>query len=141
MRVIVDASVAIKWFVNEDLHQEALRLLAFDDALRAPDFILAEVGNVFWRKRLSDDLEEALALRALDELRKNLPVLYPLSDLVERAFRIATHLRHPIYDCIYLACAEAAQGVLVSADRRLLRIVGGTQFAPLVRDLRDFQVQ
>lgn len=139
MRVIVDASVAVKWFVNEDLHQEALRLLTLDEALRAPDFILAEVGNVFWRKRLSDDIEESLALRALDELRKNLPILYPLADLVGRALRIAIRLRHPIYDCLYLACAEAAQGVLVSADQRLRRTVSGTSFAPLVRDLRDFR--
>lgn len=141
MRVIVDASVAAKWFVNEELHHEALRLLTLDEALRAPDFILAEVGNVFWRKRLADDIEEGLALRALDELRKNLPILYPLADLVGRALRIATHLRHPIYDCLYLACAEAAQGVLVSADQRLCRTVRDTTFAPLVRDLRDFQVQ
>lgn len=141
MRLVVDASVAVKWFVNEELHAEALRLLVVSEPLRAPDFILAEAANVFWRKRLADDIEEALALRALDELRSNLPILYPLADLAGRALKIALHLRHPIYDCLYLACAEAAQGVLVSADQRLRRIVADTPFAPLMRDLRDFQIQ
>jgi len=31
--------------------------------------------------------------------------------------------RHPVYDCLYVACAEAADATLVTADDRLLRIL------------------
>ena len=38
--------------------------------------------------------------------------------LVERAARIALELDHPIYDCLYLACAEATDSAVITADRR-----------------------
>ena len=135
MNLVIDASVAIKWFVKENLHDEARRLLDGQDDLHAPDLLVAELANVAWKKtaRREIDARQArdIALAYLD----GVPRLWSSADLVDRALQIALELGHPIYDCLYIACAEAVSGVLVTADGRLRAAVDATRFEPLVRYL------
>ncbi|MBI4482062.1 MAG: type II toxin-antitoxin system VapC family toxin [Acidobacteria bacterium] len=49
-RFVVDASVAMKWFVPEAHQDAALRLLDDSCELLAPDFMAAEFGNILWKK-------------------------------------------------------------------------------------------
>ena len=54
----------------------------------------------------------------------------PLSHaLAGRALELASRLRHPAYDCFYLALAEARSAHFVTADRRLLDRLVGTPWA------------
>lgn len=55
-KTVVDAGVAVKWFIPEIHAQSALNLLVADVVLMAPDLICAEVGNVFWKKHLRDEI-------------------------------------------------------------------------------------
>lgn len=52
-------------------------------------------------------------------------VLRPSSELVQRAAALALRLDHLVYDCVYLACAEAEAAPLATADDRLSRLVPG----------------
>ena len=63
------------------------------------------------------------------------PVLHASSALVERATRIALDLDHPVYDCIYIACAEAIGGVLITADEKMMRTAENTKFQRLMESL------
>ena len=131
MNLVVDASVAVKWFFREANHEAALRLFSSGNALHAPDFILLEVANVFWKKVRLKELDEALAARSLLVLQTKLENLMPAAKFVASAQEIGFRLDHPIYDCLYLACAENLNGRLVTDDRRLLRAVQGTEYQPL----------
>lgn len=116
MSLIVDASVAVKWFLAEDGSERA-RDLAREDHLRAPDLILAETYNVIWKRwRRGEATTDQLAA-ALPALTRTLD-LVPLPALVEAAARLSQQLRHPIYDCIYQAAALASSLPLVTADER-----------------------
>ena len=46
--------------------------------------------------------------------------MLPLAPLAARALAIAAELRHPAYDCFYLALAEVRDLKLITADRRLV---------------------
>ena len=46
--LVLDASVAVKWFVEEPGTAAALALLAEDESLIAPELVIAEVANVAW---------------------------------------------------------------------------------------------
>ena len=46
MIYVVDATVAVKWFVNEPLRSVALRLIDSRLALQAPDLVLAQLGEI-----------------------------------------------------------------------------------------------
>ena len=119
MKLVVDASVAVKWFTTEEWTEESRRLLAAGIDRHAPDLILAETANVLWKKARRGEIENPH--RYFREVA-NLPdvlVLHRSQELFVRASAIALELDHPVYDCIYLACAEVEGAPLVTADQRL----------------------
>ncbi|MFQ5955716.1 MAG: type II toxin-antitoxin system VapC family toxin [Kiloniellales bacterium] len=137
MTYVVDASVAIKWFVEENLSEEAEAILGYGEPLFAPDLLLAEIGNVLWKKvnrgEVAPDQAHEIAVKA----EGGIPVLYSIRPLNARALQIALTLDHPVYDCLYIACAEMADGVVVTADERFVQAAAGTEFASLVRHLTE----
>ncbi len=138
MSLIVDASVAVKWFVAEDLRAEARELIRSTEEFEAPDFILAEVSNVLWRKILKGEIENAQAREISQQLPDLFSHLYPTELLHGRALEIAICLRHPVYDCLYLACVEeAGEGRVVTADRRFHAATEGTTHAGRVVHLTE----
>jgi predicted nucleic acid-binding protein len=128
MTLVVDASVAIKWFVEEDGRQQALHVLDLDER-HAPDLIVAEVANGIWKKTVRGEVNDHQASAICTALPRYFEALHPAEALVESAFGIALALRHPIYDCLYLACAARVRGRVVTADRRLMTAVVNTEFA------------
>ena len=127
---VIDASVAAKWFFTEPGEQEARAIAESSGALIAPDLLVAEVCNIAWRKVIA---RQITAERA-QAIGLHLPALFnrliPGADLAPRAIELSISLRHPVYDCFYLALAEAAQGELVTADAKLVRIARNGGFDP-----------
>ncbi len=138
MTLVVDASVAVKWFVQEPLRDEARNLIQGNDSLCAPDILFAEIANVGWRLVTRGDVGRDLALGMVTQVGDPFSRIVSSSLLCERAFDIALTLGHPVYDCLYLACAEVSDAVLVTADRRFHAAVQGGPYAELVRHLSDF---
>lgn len=121
MNLIVDASVAVKWFVKEPLSERARDLIAPGLSRTAPDLIFSEVGNALWVKMRREEIAPDQARLALESLEGFFDRIIPSKDLASRALEIARTLDHPIYDCFYLACAEiVGDGDLVTDDKRLL---------------------
>lgn len=118
MNLVIDASVAIKWFAPEVLSREAESLLDSGAALFAPDLLLVECGNIIWKKVRLGELARLDGDAALAALRSGPVDLVDTRPLVARALHLAHDLEHPVYDCLYLATAEAVEGVVVTADRR-----------------------
>jgi predicted nucleic acid-binding protein len=130
--LVVDASVAAKWFPpldQERLASEARALLdrwiRGEIALVAPDLIWTEIANILWKSvRLNrcslSDAESALAL--LHE--QNLPTV-PAPSLIDRAFHIAVLYGRTAYDSLYVALAVASNSELVTADEELANALGG----------------
>ncbi len=137
MIYVVDASVAIKWFVEEELSDHAFRLLDNTSLLEAPDLIVTEVANATWKKATRGEFSTGQAGIIVTAISHYIPSFRRLTGLVERALEIAFQLNHPIYDCVYLACAEASGGMLITSDKRLCKAAEGTDHARLVRHLED----
>lgn len=119
MKLVVDANIAVKWLFTEAGTAEARQLLSPRIVLHAPDLILTEAANVVWKKARRHEIANAQPY--LEELAR-LPdavALHPSADLVAHAATIALEIDHPVYDCLYLACAEAEEAPLVTADSRL----------------------
>ena len=75
------------------------------------------------------------AISAVREVAKAFEELVPMNVLKDRALAIAIELRHPTYDCFYLALAERSTSPLVTADDRLIRRCADTPFEKLVQSL------
>jgi predicted nucleic acid-binding protein len=114
--VIIDASVAVKWVVDEPHGEAAERLLG--ERLAAPALWLAEAASALWSKCRRRDLSEDEVRRACVTL-KQAPVLQiALDALLPAAIDHALTLKHPVYDCFHLAAANIYDTHLVTADLR-----------------------
>jgi predicted nucleic acid-binding protein len=116
-----DASIAIKWVIEEEGTKEALALRS--RALAAPDLLIAECGNILWKKVRRNELSEREAAFAAGLLARADIELVPMRPYLEAAVRIAAALDHPVYDCMYIAFAEAEGLSFVTADASLARKV------------------
>jgi predicted nucleic acid-binding protein len=125
MRIVVDGSVAAKWYFPEPGHEAANGILAGgisgEHELLAPDLIVPEFVNVLWKHVRRRECSIAAAEAILAAWQTDHPALVPSADLATRAFQLATALDLSLYDCLYLALALAIEARLVTADRQLAR--------------------
>jgi predicted nucleic acid-binding protein len=120
-RYVVDASVVAKWFIPEVHSDAALRILEDAADLLAPDLLVAELGNVLWKKVRLGELR-ALEGREILAAFEAAPLrIHPSSPLLELAFEIAITTRRSVYDCLYVALAASNDCRMITADRRLYR--------------------
>jgi predicted nucleic acid-binding protein len=119
MKLVADASVAIKWYVEQPHTKEAMQLAASDVSLVAPELLLVEAGNAFWKYVRTGIVAAQAAQAALSELPRRFESLAALAPLANSSLEIAVSLKHPIYDCFYLALARRENAPLITADKRL----------------------
>jgi predicted nucleic acid-binding protein len=130
--LIIDASVAFKWLVNEQDSHVAISWLGRDE-LAAPTLLHAEVANALWkavrRTEIPGDDETGAMLLALADL------IVPLDErpIMPRALAIGLELDHAVYDCIYLALAEARGEKLLTADAKFARKLAGSRYRTLLQ--------
>lgn len=122
---MVDASVGLKWVLQEADSHIAQALAVSGEELRVPDFWLNETCNVLWlqvRRGIfsPDEAREALALlRAQVE-----PTPTAGLWLHDVALEIGLAIGHSPYDALYLAFAVAMGAEkLVVADRKFVTAV------------------
>ncbi len=116
---VVDASVAVKWLVDEVFSDQAATLLTGEATLVVPELVFAEAVNALWAMRRRGDIAAEDLGEAVDAL-KSAPVAIPFSmaQLAAAAARLAADIDHPAYDCFYLALAIQTGYPVVTADTR-----------------------
>ena len=135
--MIIDASVAVKWLISEDDSDIALAISTRED-LFAPNLLLAEVANALCKKAKRGEIAPdvvPLQLASLPEILE----LVDESDHVGRGAAIALELGHSVYDCIYLALAEARGDNLITADKKFLTRAADGPFAFTVVNLAELR--
>jgi predicted nucleic acid-binding protein len=103
--LVIVASVAIKWVIEEEGTKEALALRGL--ALTALDLLIAECANILWKKVRRSELSEREAAFAAGLLARADIDLVAMRPYLESAVGLAAALDHPAYDCLYIALAEA----------------------------------
>ena len=118
--LVIDASIAVKWVVEEHGTPEALALRQ-KAKLIAPELLVAECANILWKKVKREELLKQEALLAARLLQGAEIELLPTRSLFEAATRMSIEIDHPAYDCLYLALAIEKECPFVTADERFLR--------------------
>ena len=127
--VVVDASVAFKWLVEEENSDKATALTRlWDDEgaqLAAPPLLPFEVANALHRRVLRGELSVEVAGGLMQDLMSLGLVLHDTPNLHVRALELASQLdQGAIYDAHYLALAESLGCELWTADERFYRAAG-----------------
>jgi predicted nucleic acid-binding protein len=118
MTLVVDASVAALWALDQEGSSRALALRT-EGGLIAPSLIAAELGSAIWKAVRRGAVASADALIAIEAALLPFEALMPTEELRVRAIALAIELKHPIYGCFYLALAERERCPLITADNRL----------------------
>jgi predicted nucleic acid-binding protein len=121
--VVVDASLAIKWVLKEDLRAEALVLLSRWDqdgvTKLAPSWFSCEIANVLLKRMWKSKLTLLEAQTSLDSIASAVVVRDIEPIVAKRGLEIAWSLgRTASYDSHYVAMAEHLGVELWTADER-----------------------
>jgi predicted nucleic acid-binding protein len=145
-QIVVDASVGLKWVLFEEFTDQARALLA--DALHArrplvvpPHFLSEATSALYQRTRTSNSathISEEEAKEALVRFSQFPLAIAAPNALYEQAFGFAREHRLPsLYDSLYVVLAKLLDGVLWTADQRLMNTAAPV--APWVRFIGDYQ--
>jgi predicted nucleic acid-binding protein len=128
-RIVIDASVAVKWFLPEEDSDAARALLRAGHELLAPELLYAEAGSVFRKRALRGEFDEASGSNMLAWLMEIRIDVRPHKPLAESAWRISTQYGQSFYDSLYLALALGSDARLVTADQRFYNAISRTPLA------------
>ena len=140
---VADASIAVKWLVDEEDSGKALALyhgwVSSGVRIAAPYLMLAEIANALHRKAADGELALQVAIEALEDVDTLEIEFHNPPNIHAGALRLADRLdQGAVYDSIYLALAERLDCELWTADRRFYRAARG--FSDRIRWLGDFVV-
>ena len=118
--LVLDSSIAVKWFSKEIDSHKVLDLLnrfqASEITLCVMDFLFIEVANALRYKPSSDPVFLNNAIGLMYDLKL---VSYPHStEILQRASEISFDAEVSLYDAIPVALAEQLDTYCITADRR-----------------------
>jgi predicted nucleic acid-binding protein len=139
--LVVDCSVVSKWELPaEDYTPQAMELFRDWQAgavrVSSPDLLPSEIGSTFLR---SVRRGRITAVEAETSIRNLLSFNYVLHDsipLVPSAFEIARQHNQRIYDCFYVALAEAEGIDFWTSDQRIYNALHA--HFPCIRSISDY---
>ncbi|MGE0005598.1 MAG: type II toxin-antitoxin system VapC family toxin [Parvibaculaceae bacterium] len=138
---VVDANVAIRWFVDLPHKSQARAIVESGQTLLAPDLLVAEVANTLWRYVKVGDCELEHAAASVAQLPAFFEEIVFAMDLSVEALRMAKSLDHSVYDCLYAVLAVERQAMFVTDDRRFAEKLRVSRRLPNVTLLEEIVVR
>lgn len=126
MITVADASIAIKWYVNEIYTTEAEKLLNGSYEIHAPELMLPEFGSIIWKKTRRGDLTEREATQIINTFGKQDISFHSHRPLLRATFAGAQISGQTVYDWSYLALAVSLSCEFVTADEQFYKALEKT---------------
>lgn len=133
--VVLDASVAVKWFSEEEETDLAVALR--DEHIKghltivSPDLLLYEVSNALRYNPSFGHTDVKEAVKSIFDL--DLDLVPPNEEVFERASSRAFEFGITVYDGCYVALAELMGIELVTADEKLHQKMEKLKFVKLLK--------
>lgn len=115
----IDASVAVRIVRDRVTHSQMLDRLSVADAVYAPSFFVVETANALWKYVKAKYLSEADAIVMHQDASTLVDRPVDSAELFPEALLLASQLRHPVYDSLYLVTARRTGSTLLTFDKAL----------------------
>ncbi len=139
---VVDASVLVKWFMEEEDRDRALSLRELHTSGRSSLFVseltFLEILNAIRYAPMANEEYVAEALHSLENL--HLQVNPAAFDLILKANAIAWAYKFTIYDALYVALAEQLGYPLITSDDTMVKKLKGHNIVVPLRDLEHLKI-
>lgn len=133
LRFVVDASVGIKLFVEEEFSEQAQALFSYLAAdppaeLHVPDLFYIECANILlkYTRRFGRSRDDSSA--DIADLRLLSLETTSTADLMEDAFLLAVEKHLTAYDACYAVLARTLDVPLITADEKLAQAIESAIF-------------
>lgn len=130
---VIDASVAVKWFIPESASTEAMKFLHGRYRLAAPELVYIEVANVLWKLHQRSVLSRDETLSLVEDLLSLPLMIHDSKTILGAALEIATATQRTVYDSLYLALAIELDGIVITADERWVNALSPSPFGRYLR--------
>lgn len=126
---VIDACVAIKWFLPEEGYEKAGKIFRSYNKMIAPDLFFIEFDAIVTKKVRQKLVDREDAYKISSEIR-NIPFeIIPYSLISDTAFDLSSALSITQYDACYLSVAIEFNQKLYTADKRFFNGMQNTPFA------------
>ena len=137
-KLVVDASVCIKWAFNEEGSEMARQMLQdYRDnkiLLVSPDLWEYEITNVLASAVKRKKISSTQSFNFLELFLESKPEMVSISDILNHCLENAQKYEISAYDSAYVTLAKENNMVLISADDKLVAKVNNPKIAILLRD-------
>lgn len=130
---VIDASILVKLFFEEEHSDASVRYVRNATELLAPDLLWVETANVVWKRLRRNELSAADATALVDEMLRVPIVTHGHLGLVSPALALAAETGRSVYDCLYLALAIRENVPLLTGDERLVNALAAGPYSKRVR--------
>jgi len=138
VKYVVDASVAVKWYVPEIYEQEATTVLKGRHEFHVPELILPEFSNITWKKVRRGELSAAEGSKIVSAFARKSWTVHSHRQTIRSAFAGAEATGQTVYDWTYLALAISLSCEFVTADERFYKAVVTTLFESNIKWIGEF---
>ncbi|MGB2841501.1 MAG: type II toxin-antitoxin system VapC family toxin [Halobacteriota archaeon] len=128
MKLVLDANVIAKWFIEEENTEKAIEIrdnfVKGEFAILEPTLLTYELGNVFWKHLVKSPEDVKSDFKALFDIGiEFLEISTP--KILKRIHENAREFGITFYDATYVTLALKDNCKLITADGRLQRKVEG----------------
>lgn len=124
MRTVLDASAAANIILRTDLAPVLIEKLGQGRLVIAPTLFHSEIANTLWKYVRCGDLDKDTALARYAEAIGLVDIFEADESLTTEALSAAIRYNHPVYDLLYVILARRHGCRILTADKRLMTLVG-----------------
>lgn len=136
--VVLDSSVVIKWFSEEEGTSISLELrekyINGELIIVVPDLLLYEIANALRYNKLlkENDVQEAVE----SIIRLGIDIIVPTKEIMDLAISLAFKYNLTLYDSYFLATAKTLHFTCVTADENMYKKVKELDFVCLLKEVK-----
>lgn len=135
--IILDTSVVVKWFSEEDFTDKALeireRIRMGEERVIVPDLLLYELANALKYNPSFDANDVSDALTSIFDM--DMDIVTPIPETINSAVTLAFEYNITVYDAFYVALAKETELTFITADRRLCERVSNLDFVKFIENI------
>lgn len=140
-RIVIDASVALRWFFDDEADVEAARELSDQWGRREVEFIVPshwplEILNAIRSRIVRKRIEPGRARELATDFIELAIVTTDITAHHAEIYHTAVELDRSVYDAAYIVLAEKNGIELVTADKKLFNAISAKK--PFVRYVADY---
>lgn len=134
---VLDSSVVIKWFSNEEDTAIALELrdsyVKGNVSIACPDLIIYEIANALRYNKALKEKDIDNSINSL--LSMGISIIVPTKSILEAAISIALEHDITVYDAYFVALAKELNFNYVTADEKLYNKIKRLAFVKLLKNI------